>query len=256
MGANVWVVRDSVLKMRKLMANDGASDTIGRSISPLPPTTAGQLAPWCQNDFRQLLATPLHSVHTSTISRFRSSLFLVKRCSRGLASGLRQIGIFAIWGLFVTFAQADDYDDVATLIRGGQNTEALPRIERFLQTRPRDAQMRFFKGLIQRETGKPVEALATFNELVQDYPELPEPYNNLAVIYASQNELEKARAALEMALRNNPAYTIAYENMGDVLTRMALQAYQRAQQLGAGSGRLAPKIEALTTLVVSTTLKK
>ncbi len=256
METNVWVVRDSVLKMRKLMENDRASDTIARSISPQAASIVGHLAPLCQNEFRQLLATPLHSVHSSNTSWFPPSLLPAKGCTWSVASALRQTGVLIVWGLFAALAQADDYDDVATLMRSGQNSEALPRIEKFLQTRPRDAQMRFFKGLIQRDAGKPAEALATFNELVQDYPELPEPYNNLAVIYASQNELEKARAALDMALRNNPAYTIAHENMGDILTRMALQAYQRAQQLGAGPGRLAAKIEALTTLAVSTTLKK
>ena len=172
------------------------------------------------------------------------------------AGALRQVFGLLVWGLFAATAQADDYDDVATLMRSGQHMEALPRIEKFLQTRPRDAQMRFFKGLIQREAGKPAEALAIFTELAQDFPELPEPHNNLAVIYASQNELDKARAALDMALRNNPSYTIAHENLGDILTRLALQAYQRAQQLGAGGSRLAAKIETLSTLTVSTTLKK
>ncbi len=167
--------------------------------------------------------------------------------------------ILIVLGFFSALALADDYDDVATLMRSGQNAEALQRIEKFLINRPRDAQMRFFKGLMQREAGKPADALATFSELVQDYPELPEPYNNLAVIYASQNELDKARSALEMALRNNPSYSIAHENLGDILTRMALQAYQRAQQSGAGGNRLSTKIETLTTftaLTVSPTLKK
>ena len=85
---------------------------------------------------------------------------------------------------------------------------------------------------------------------------MPEPYNNLAVIYASQNELEKARAALDMALRNNPSYTIAHENLGDILTRLALQAYQRAQQWGGGSRNLSTKIETLGVLTLSTALKK
>jgi Flp pilus assembly protein TadD len=169
---------------------------------------------------------------------------------------LRHLLTLLICALFTSLVYADDYDDVATLMRNGQNQEALPRIEKFLQTRPRDAQMRFFKGLVQRDTGKASDALATFTELVQDYPELPEPYNNLAVIYASQNDLEKARAALEMALRNKPTYTIAHENLGDVLTRLALQSYQRAQQSGTGGGQLVAKIEALTKLTVSTTLKK
>ena len=167
-----------------------------------------------------------------------------------------QAGVWMVFALTTAFAQADDYDEVAALMRNGRNLDALPRIEQFLQTRPRDAQMRFFKGMIQRESGNPLAALATFTELTQDYPELPEPYNNLAVIYASQNELDKARAALEIALRNNPAYAIAHENLGDILTRMALQAYRRAQQLGTLQSSLTSKIDALNSLTLSTSLKK
>ena len=151
---------------------------------------------------------------------------------------------------------ANDYDEVAALVRAGKGQEAMPRIEQFLQTRPRDVQMRFFKGVVQRESGKSSDALFTFNEIVQDYPELPEPYNNMAVIYASQNELEKARAALDKALQNNPDYAVAHGNLGDVLTRQALVSYRRAQQLGATGFNLPAKIEALLALTLSSELKK
>lgn len=155
-----------------------------------------------------------------------------------------------------THGYANEYDDVASMVRAGKGLEAMPRIDQFLQTRPRDVQMRFFRGVVQRETGRTAEALATFNEIVQDYPELPEPYNNLAVIYASLNELDKAKAALERALQNNPAYAIAYRNLGDVLVRQALEAYRRAQQLGADGFNLPTRIEALRALSPSTDLRK
>ncbi|HSW19011.1 MAG TPA: tetratricopeptide repeat protein, partial [Ramlibacter sp.] len=62
-------------------------------------------------------------------------------------------------------------------------------------------------------------------------PELPEPYNNLGVLYAAQNQNDKAREALEMAVRNNPAYATAHENLGDIYARMAAQSYARTMQL-------------------------
>ena len=144
---------------------------------------------------------------------------------------------------------ADEYSDVSQLMRSGKTTEALAKIEQQLITRPRDPQMRFFKGLIQRDTGRQAEAIATFTELTQEYPELPEPYNNLAVLYAAQNQFERARAALEMALKNNPRYAVAYENLGDVYARLAAEAYDKALQIDAtSSASILPKLKVVREL--------
>jgi tetratricopeptide (TPR) repeat protein len=146
-------------------------------------------------------------------------------------------------------ALADEYTDVSQLMRSGKTTEALAKIEQQLVTRPRDPQMRFFKGLIQRDTGKPTEAIATFTALTEEYPELPEPYNNLAVLYAAQNQFERARAALEMALKNNPRYAVAYENLGDVYARLAAEAYDKALQIdAASSASVLPKLKVVREL--------
>jgi tetratricopeptide (TPR) repeat protein len=82
-----------------------------------------------------------------------------------------------------------------------------------------------------RDAGKLDAAMGILLQLNQEYPELPEPYNNLAVIYAKQNQWEKARAALEMAIRTNPNYAAAYENLADVYTQLAAQARAKALQL-------------------------
>ena len=146
-------------------------------------------------------------------------------------------------------AAADEYTDVSQLMRSGKTTEALVKIEQQLVTRPRDPQMRFFKGLIQRDTGKQTEAIATFTALTEEYPELPEPYNNLAVLYAAQNQFDRARAALEMALKNNPRYAVAYENLGDVYARLAAEAYDKALQIDAtSSASVLPKLKVVREL--------
>ena len=146
-------------------------------------------------------------------------------------------------------AAADEYTDVSQLMRSGKTSEALAKIELQLVTRPRDPQMRFFKGLIQRDTGKQTEAIATFAALTEEYPELPEPYNNLAVLYAAQNQFERARAALEMALKNNPRYAVAYENLGDVYARLAAEAYDKALQIDtASSNSVLPKLKIVREL--------
>jgi tetratricopeptide (TPR) repeat protein len=144
---------------------------------------------------------------------------------------------------------ADDYSEVSRLVRSGQLAEALARADSYLATKPRDPQMRFLKGVAQSEAGRKAEAIATFTGLTQEYPELPEPYNNLAVLYAGQREFDKARGALESAIRTNPGYATAHENLGDVYAQLASQSYSRAQQLDAGNTSVRPKLALIRQLL-------
>ena len=109
--------------------------------------------------------------------------------------------------------------------------------------------MRFLKGVAQSQAGDLTAATATFEALIEEYPELPEPYNNLAVIYASQSQLDKARNALEMAVRNNPNYAVAHENLGDIYARLAHDAYQRSLQLHGNNRALQLKLSTLTEML-------
>jgi len=128
-------------------------------------------------------------------------------------------------------AMADSLSDAQRLMKQGDPSRALEAIEVHVASKPDDAQGRFTKGLILAEMGRPAEAIAVFGKLVEDYPELPEPYNNLAVLYAQQKQYDKARTALEMAIRIHPAYATAFENLGDLHSRLASQAYEKALQL-------------------------
>ena len=148
----------------------------------------------------------------------------------------------------LAMAQAEDYAEVNRLLRAGQMSEALSKADAFLAGKPRDPQMRFLKGVIQTESGKTSEAITTFTKLTEDYPELPEPYNNLAVLYAGQSQFDKARAALEMAIRTNPSYATAHENLGDVYAKLASQAYSKALQLDAGNTGVQPKLSLIRNL--------
>lgn len=160
-----------------------------------------------------------------------------------VCSALRLLTLAACLG--VTLAHADAYDDALMLSRAGQHTEALAQIDSALAQRPSDPRLRFLKGLMYRQLQRTDDAMGVFTALTQDYPELPEPYNNLAVLHAAQGHLDQARSALETALRLNPDYATAHENLGDVYARLAAQAYARALQLDASSTTLASKQAAL-----------
>lgn len=146
-------------------------------------------------------------------------------------------------------ATADDLQDATQMLRAGQHQQALERINRILSAKPRDAQARFLKGLIFTEQGNTRDAIAIFQKLTEDYPDLPEPYNNLAVIYAAQGHYDKARSSLEQSIRTHPSYATAYENLGDVYSKLASQAYDKALQLDSSNAAAQNKLALVRELV-------
>lgn len=146
-------------------------------------------------------------------------------------------------------ARGDDLQDASKFLKAGQHAQALERVNKALKVKPRDPQARFLKGIIVTEQGNSKEAIEIFTRLTQDYPELPEPYNNLAVIYASQGQYEKARAALEQSIRTHPSYATAYENLGDVYAKLASQAYDKALQLDSSNSGAKNKLSLVRELV-------
>ena len=144
---------------------------------------------------------------------------------------------------------ADDLAEASKLVRQGQYAPALERVDIFLAANPRDAQGRFLKGIILTEQNKTADAIAVFTKLTEDYPELPEPYNNLAVLYASQAQFDKAKNALEMAIRTHPSYGTAHENLGDVYAKLASQAYSKALQLDGSNTTAQSKLALIRDLI-------
>lgn len=168
--------------------------------------------------------------------------------SRTLPRLLRLVALTALIGSGLAHA-ADDYADITQLLKAGKAGDALAKADQRLAANPRDPQLRFLRGVAQSDSGKPAEAIATFTKLTEEYPELPEPYNNLAVLYANQNQLDKARTALEMAIRTNPSYATAHENLGDIYAKLASQAYNKALQLDAtNANSVKPKLALIREL--------
>ncbi|MET4576281.1 tetratricopeptide (TPR) repeat protein [Ottowia thiooxydans] len=169
-----------------------------------------------------------------------------------LSSLPRWFRTMALFGCLATLSPlvlADEYTEVNRLLNAGQTSEALARADKYIAANPRDPQMRFVKSQVLQKSGRSSDAESILQQLTQDYPELAEPWNNLAVLHAGRGELEKARAALETAVRQDPKYATALENLGDVQARLASQSYERARQLSSGNRRLGPKIEALDDML-------
>lgn len=130
---------------------------------------------------------------------------------------------------------ADSFQEANALFKQGQHGLALEKINSHLANMPGDAKARFLKGLIVTEQGNIPDATKIYLDLTADYPEQPEPYNNLAALYAAQGQYDKAKLALEKAMRTHPSYATAHENLGNIYAKLASQAYDRALQPARGS---------------------
>ncbi len=143
---------------------------------------------------------------------------------------------------------ADDYDDAARLLKQGKTAAALKKVDAAIAANNNDPRSRFLKGLILTEQGDTKGAIDIFTSLTRDYPELPEPYNNLAVLYAAEGKYDRARESLEMAIRTHPSYAVAHENLGDVYAKMASEAYDKALSLDSGNKTAQTKLSLIGEL--------
>ncbi len=148
-------------------------------------------------------------------------------------------------------ARADVVSDVHTLIGKGDLAGAQRAADTALATRPRDAQTRFIHALVLMESQRNDEAMAAFTSLSQEYPELPEPFNNIALLHVRGGRLDLARQALETALRNDPAHRTARINLAEVYLMLAVMTWEQAAAGGPLDARLARKLEAARALVAA-----
>jgi len=148
--------------------------------------------------------------------------------------------------------ELSDLQEVQKLMAAGQFKPALARADAHLAKNPRDAQMRFVRGVILSELKDTAGAREVFERLTEEYPELPEPYNNLAVIDASRGQLQRARTLLEAALAIRPDYVTALENLGDIYLQLGVDAYQRAAKLQPSNRNLGNKLSLSRELLSKT----
>lgn len=142
----------------------------------------------------------------------------------------------------------NELKEINQLSEQGNQAAALDRVNSFIANNPKNAEALFMRGVILVELGKRDEAIKSFTELTEKFPSLPEPYNNLAVLYADQGQYDKARKALESAIKTHPSYATAHENLGDIYARLASEAYDKALKLDTSNTRAQNKLSMITDL--------
>nr|VFK43647.1 MAG: Tetratricopeptide repeat-containing protein [Candidatus Kentron sp. TC]VFK45160.1 MAG: Tetratricopeptide repeat-containing protein [Candidatus Kentron sp. TC]VFK58318.1 MAG: Tetratricopeptide repeat-containing protein [Candidatus Kentron sp. TC] len=161
------------------------------------------------------------------------------------------IGLFSLTLMGNVVSAVDNVDDLSSIrkfVEAKDYQEAVNRLDDYLDKNPGDAQGRFLKGIVFSDQKEFDKAIEVFVSLTEDYPQLPEPYNNLAVLYAGEGKYLKARDALLVAIKTHPSYATAHENLGDIYAKMASEAYKKALEFDEGSASAKNKLAMIRDL--------
>ena len=161
---------------------------------------------------------------------------------------IKLLSIIILSSILVTSVEAGN-EEIQRLIQQGSFEKALVLAEEQLAENPDEIQTLFLKGLILARMDRLKESEAVFIGLTEKHPELPEPYNNLAVVYAASGDYDKAEEALRMAINTHPSYATAHENLGDIYAKMASQAYNNALKLDSNNQETKEKLSMITELI-------
>lgn len=157
--------------------------------------------------------------------------------------------VFTVLVLVSGLAAAGTLPEIRSLAADQHYAEALKQLDAYLENHAGDVEARLFRGVILTRQGNIDEAIATFDQLSKDRPELPEPLNNLAVLYAAQGRYDDSRKVLQRAIELEPRYDTAHENLGDVYAKLANIAYERAFTLNKKNSSARDKASWMTRVL-------
>lgn len=138
---------------------------------------------------------------------------------------------------------------VKDLMYHGKEKEALELAEKSLENNPKSAQLRFIRGVLLNDLGRKNEAKKVFEQMIREFPEISEPYNNLAVMYAAEGNLGMAKELLEKALTNNAKSALTYTNLGNVYLAMARDSFRQAAKTNPNNKMIQTKIQGIESLL-------
>lgn len=141
-----------------------------------------------------------------------------------------------------------DISKLNKLIEEKDYIEAKKIVQQLLDSDKENPQLLFIDGVLLSELGEIDNAINVFVSLTKSHPTLPEPYNNLAVLYAQSGNFDLARTALEKSIKTHPSYATAHVNLGDLYTRMASESYNQALQIDKSNKNAKTKLSLIKKL--------
>ena len=140
------------------------------------------------------------------------------------------------------------YAQAQSMAENGNPRGALKQLETRLSTRPDDSRAAYLKGLVLMQLGRSEEAERWYKMMQANFPDLPQPGNALAVIYAGRGDLPAAEAALRALLEKHPDHTSARVNLARLYVQMAQAEYEKALKDTPDNAMIARKLEALKAM--------
>ena len=160
------------------------------------------------------------------------------------------IGCIFLLSSFLSHAQSDKsiIEEIKVLLKNGSYDDAETLTNQSIENNLNNPELLFYRGIIETNQGKKNQAIDTFRDLTERFPQLPEPFNNLAVLYAEKGQFRLAKEILEQAIKTNPSYLTAHINLGDIFTKMASEAYNKALEIDKSNNIAITKLSMITQL--------
>ena len=157
------------------------------------------------------------------------------------------LGSIFLLASFTTFGKSN-LEQIKILLKNGKYSRAEILVNKSIEDNLNNPELLFYKGIIETNIGKNNQAIDTFRNLTERFPDLPEPFNNLAVLYAEKGQFILAKEILEQAIKTNPSYLTAHINLGDIFTKMASEAYNNALEIDESNNIAITKLSMITQL--------
>ncbi len=138
---------------------------------------------------------------------------------------------------------------VDKLVHRGDYKQALAVIDEALKQNPLSVQLRFQRCVAYEMMGDLPRARELYEDFIDRYPEIPEPYNNLARIYASQGDLDRAQSLVERSIALRPSFALAYDNLGQIHLAKARNAFASALANAPGNRQIEKRMKAVDAIL-------
>ena len=142
-----------------------------------------------------------------------------------------------------SFASINSVEDLQTLVVEKKYSRAIEAGERMLGEHPQWPDVQFLTAYAYQLNKQSDKATAMYQQLISQRPELPEPRNNLAMIYLQKGDYDAASRLLVEAINTHNSYATAYQNLSRIYTGIASEAYRRALSESKEPAKYAHKIE-------------
>ena len=137
------------------------------------------------------------------------------------------------------------YQAAESLATNGNPELALRQLDARLASAPEDRKAAYLKGLILMQLRKSAEAERWFRMMQSNFPDMPQPYNALAVIYDGRGDLPAARQILQELLERHPDQHGARVNLGNIYLKLARQEFEKALKEKPDDAMIRKKLKAI-----------